>query len=222
MRSEGARKENAQGTQHTINCPHGLIPWLLAQALPKLFSSLVSGCWVQRLHLNTKREEMFFNFRISQRGSIRRPPSSLTWALSLRSLAEQYGEKDAAVVIKQWNTMSAKSGQLGGGKVASVRNLLEACPPAALNMIIQHVHRHGWDNCAFSDDSLGSKKIWPGWQFRCTTSKTWTNRLKVGMPNRERVGGDKAGGCGGGWGSVSFPGDSAECHGDAGACHLPA
>jgi hypothetical protein len=37
----------------------------------------------------------------------------------------------------------------------------------------------GWDNSPFSDDNLSSKKVYPGFVFRCPGNKAWNDRGRV-------------------------------------------
>ena len=69
---------------HTHNC----------QECPHLYDS------VRKLHAYitnfvSKRDEIFENFRLSARGSIRKPPNCLTWVSALLSL-QNAGDKDSS------------------------------------------------------------------------------------------------------------------------------
>lgn len=143
---------------------------------PQLWQSIRRICaW--DLEFPCAREEAFSNFKMSARGSIRKPPSLLSWCIMLQKLHKK-GERDTAAVVRLWNSQAGKSHQLVGAKSTSVRNLMELCPEEALRAILRDVSAHGWENSPWSDEVFGSKKIFPGQHTRCTT-KEWTSRLIV-------------------------------------------
>ena len=107
---------------------------------------------------------MFINFKISYRGNIRRAPSIVTWASTLMNLCKQ-GHVSWTQVIKDWNMQASKNSHLVGQKAVSVKLLMESCPDTVFKLIIDHVSRHGWHGSAFSDDSLATKKIMPGFKI---------------------------------------------------------
>ncbi len=129
----------------------------------------------------TKRDALFANFQMSSRGSIRKPPHSLTWVAALRKL-NVGGDRDAGAIVRAWNATVSRASALTGAKSMSVRLVLEQMPDEAYAVLVAHVSACGWDACAVSDDALGSKKIYPGWTFRHTT-KEWTQRGVVTPPS---------------------------------------
>lgn len=143
---------------------------------PTLLDSC-SQIYVHCVAMATKREELLENFKRSTRGSIRKPPNVMTWVLGLQQLRAN-GDSDIATIVKHHNANSSKAGQLAGAKAQAVKNLLEQLPNMALNVLSEHVQSLGWDNCAFSDDCLSSKKYLPGHQFRRGIG-LWIARGKV-------------------------------------------
>ena len=63
---------------------------------------------------NNLRDQIFHRNKIDARGSIRKAPNVITWALSLDKL-RQVGDKDAGAIIKEWNNKASRQQQLGGG-----------------------------------------------------------------------------------------------------------
>lgn len=49
---------------------------------------------------------------------------------------------------------------------------------AVLDEVVEHVGYWGWDSAAWTDDSLASKKVYPGYQFPAKV-KSWLPRVKV-------------------------------------------
>lgn len=147
-----------------------------AQVHPKLYHSVRSLNCVCLAYSNTK-EEIFGNFKLAGRGSIRKPPSVISWVVCLKKLKNR-GESDAAQVIRQWNQAASKQTQIIGAKAATVKNLLSIMDEQTLNLIVQSVSEFTWEGCPFSDDCLATKRIFPGKHFRAT-SKAWTERQVV-------------------------------------------
>ena len=91
------------------------------------------------------------------------------------------GDNDYASFIRYWNDMAAKSHQVVGNRAVAVKLLLETCPRDCANIILNDASDRGWDGCAFSEANLCSKKVYPGFQHRCTTSKAWVPRIKTSV-----------------------------------------
>lgn len=123
------------------------------------------------------KEEVFSSFRMSCRGSIRRPPNVLTWCITLQKLKTS-GEADVSNIMKQWNSQSTKNHALVGAKSTSVKNLLELADAKVLDAILECVSRHGWENSPFSEDSFGTRKMFPGQHWRIG-GKAWTDRCVI-------------------------------------------
>ena len=147
-----------------------------AQALPKLYNTAraVYGYHVRAL---TKRDEMRLMFKKSTRGAIRQAPSVITWVQTLTNMKE-WGVPDSTGLIKEWNRCAAKSDQLVGGKSMAVQLVMEKMPTSILETVHNHVSRYGWTNCMFNDDTLSTKKIYPGFTFKHHKSG-WGSRLAV-------------------------------------------
>ena len=77
---------------------------------------------VQPLNFTSKRDELFYNFKISHRGSIRRAPNAITWCCGLEITWEKHGEVDPGNVVALWNKSAAKGNALWAGKAQSVNN----------------------------------------------------------------------------------------------------
>lgn len=132
-------------------------------------------CFNQKLL--TKKEEVFFNFKLSIRGAIRQAPNVIQWCFTLKNL-NSHGENDATALIKEWNTQSSKAGQLTGGKLYAVKQVLIGMPMVILLFLENHISLLGWGNCAYSDDSLSNKKVYPGHCFK-SPKPGWTDRVLV-------------------------------------------
>lgn len=135
------------------------------QAHPVLANSIKS-IHVVMLEHQSKHDELLYNFRASNRGALCRPPSILTWVQSVKQLRDQGLSIDLQSIVKKFNVGTPKQRQLVGQKAIAVRNLLEAMPPKALEVIETHVQKMGWDRSVFSDDALGSRKILPNFVHR--------------------------------------------------------
>jgi hypothetical protein len=147
------------------------------QDLPKLFNTVLQIHCAPNL-ARTQTEALFENFRVSIRGSIRRAPSSITWASAL--LKMNTSGEDATNLITQWNAASSKSSWLTGAKASAVKQLLHL-PKDVLHTLQSHASMLGWDQCALSDEALSCKKLFPPFTFRVLQSKEWTNRGKVSV-----------------------------------------
>ena len=127
--------------------------------------------------VTNKKAEAMMNFKLSVRGSIRQAPNCMTWIIMLMNL-KGYGITDASAVIKEWNDENPRSSALIGGKAQAVKLLLDKAPREAIDFLSSHVSFHGWSRCAFSDDALASKKVYPGFTFK-HQRPGWTDRCKV-------------------------------------------
>ena len=120
---------------------------------------------------------MFFNFKESIRGSIRKPPNAMTWVHSLMALVK-CGETDPGGVIRIWNAQASRNSQIAGEKAQSIKNIMELMPPAAYTAIMDLVGKIGWEKSPWSDQALANKKIYPGFAPR-GANKAWNERTKI-------------------------------------------
>ena len=98
----------------------------------------------------TFKDQVFLNFGISHRASIRRAPSVIMWVQVLRKLVTK-GLKTWAQVVKEWNARSSKSNNLVGQKAVAVKLMMEHMPESVFKVVEMHVSTHGWHQAAFSD-----------------------------------------------------------------------
>ena len=148
----------------------------LSKVHPTLYDS-IQKIYTQRVRFESKRAELFANFKASHRGNVRKPPNCVDWVLTLEEL-HTYGEMDSTLVIKEWNNVAVKADQITGTKALAVRNILSIPNPDAKDALVAHVLEFQWESCAFTEDTLGSKKIWVGYAPR-GASKAWNERMKV-------------------------------------------
>ena len=100
------------------------------------------------------REQIFHRNKIDARGSIRKAPNVITWALSLDKL-RLAGDKDAGAIIRAWNTEASKQQQIGGGKAQALKNVLNLMSADVFNhVVLPAVSELSWENCPWSDDSF--------------------------------------------------------------------
>jgi hypothetical protein len=133
--------------------------------------------WAHRIQFASKRDELMDNFKWYTRGAIRKPPNVLTWVSGILKLKAS-GDLDVASIVRNHNANSSKNGQLLGPKAQVVKNIVELMPSAALTLLEDHVRNLGWENSAFTDDCLSTKKYLPGHQFR-RAGGLWISRGKV-------------------------------------------
>ena len=131
------------------------------------------------LQFASPRDALFQNFKMAGRGSIRKPPNLIDWVHSLKQLAQTAGERDSGVIIKLWNGQCAAVLQIVGRKAMALKNLLDMMPPAGLELVTRMVSATGWEDGCWTEDALASKRIFPGYAFRCHDSKAWTARQTV-------------------------------------------
>ena len=100
-------------------------------------------------------------------GSIRQPPSVITWVRALEELSRGgMHAKDWSSVIQEWNTSTTSHFALTGGKAASVKLILEKMPEECKQFVFDIVSKFTWQKAPWSDDSLSSKKLYPGHIYR--------------------------------------------------------
>eukprot|EP00439_Symbiodinium_sp_Y106_P043558 s8141_g5.t1 len=122
----------------------------------------------------------FYNMKVLSRGKIREAPSPITWVAGLLSL-QQEGGWDHGVVIQQWNEQASKSERLTGGRFMTVKNVLEL-EPSVRAVLIEAINTHG---SPYSDDSLSTKKLVPGFTFRGSRVTKQSNWWKFGAVTSE-------------------------------------
>ncbi len=146
----------------------------IAERFPLLHhSALRLQC--QHVHIGTHRERLFYNFKLSVRGSIRRAPHVFTWVQALQRMAAQQ-DGDAMHVIRAWNQQASKSTQLTGAKYCAVHNVLKLMPATCVEVACAHIGAYGWDQSCFSEHVLQSKRIFPPHTFRVISNRTWAGR----------------------------------------------
>ncbi len=144
---------------------------------PKLFTSLLR-VKVHHRPQSSRVQWGLKNCKLSCRGAIRRAPNVITFA-SMMFKIYKGGNQQYAEFVKEWNRTSARTHQLIGSRAVTLKLLLESAPTSVIEHLVNHVAKFTWDRCAFSDDALSSKRIYPHFQFRCTVSKAWQNRMKT-------------------------------------------
>ena len=128
---------------------------------PKLWAS-TRRIYAKLTVWNNLRDQIFHRNKIESRGSIRKAPNVITWALSLDKL-RQAGDKDAGVIIKAWNNKASRQQQLGGGKAQALKNVLDLMPQEVFTeIVVRAVSEMGWENSPWSDDAFSNKRIYPG------------------------------------------------------------
>jgi len=148
------------------------------QVFPELANNIMELRSVS-LQFASPRDALFQNFKMAGRGSIRKPPNLIDWVHSLKQLAQTAGERDSGVIIKLWNGQCAAVLQIVGRKAMALKNLLDMMPPAGLELVTRMVSATGWEDGCWTEDALASKRIFPGYAFRCHDSKAWTARQTV-------------------------------------------
>jgi hypothetical protein len=149
----------------------------VCQVNGKLYKSILE-IFTQKIIFTSAREELFSNFRLSHRGAIRKPPNAITWVCCLERLQSDHGECDAAAVLRVWNTSAPKASQIVGVKAMAVKNVMTSMNGDTKLCIIQHVDECGWENSAWTEECLSSKKIFPPYAPR-GSSKAWNERQKI-------------------------------------------
>ena len=157
------------------SCPiHSVLSWCkdhghdIRTCHPQLYASLLR-IYVVFTPKNSKREEATENFIISCRGSIRRAPDLLAILYMILNLRDS-GDRDYIGFVKALNSKAARCHQITGSKASDLRLLVESLDRHVLDLLMDHVSRHGWSNAWTSEDNLASKKLYPPHQHR-TTSK---------------------------------------------------
>ena len=112
------------------------------------------------------------------RGSIRKAPNVISWTSSFDKLRAA-GDKDAATIIRAWNSESSKSHQIVGPKAQALKNVLGLMPANIFTtIVIAAVSELGWETCPRCDDTFSNKRIFPGAGPRASVD-AWKTRLTV-------------------------------------------
>ncbi|CAK0907391.1 unnamed protein product, partial [Prorocentrum cordatum] len=143
----------------------------------KLYESILA-IYVHSMKVNSKEEEALLNMKLSCRGSIRRANNIVEVVFMLQNLSNRYGMSDSAGFVRRWNNMSSKQFQITGKRAVALKQLLEVAPKKALDSILAHVGNLGWQQCAWSEEVLSNKKIYPKFNFPCK-SKKWIPRVRT-------------------------------------------
>ena len=129
---------------------------------------------------HTLRDQIFHRNKMNARGSIRKAPNVITWAISLNKLS-QVGDKDAGVIIKAWNQTASDQQKLKGGKAQALKTVLDCMPQEIFTkIVVPAVSEMGWENSPWSDDAFGNKRMYRGASSaNRSSSSAWRARLKV-------------------------------------------
>ena len=131
------------------------------------------------LSYSSQKDALFYNFKVSARGSIRRPPNLVDWVQALQQLALRAGERDTGGIVKRWNAQCSKQMQIVGRKAMALKCLLEQMPQEGLDVVTQVVSASWWEESPWTEEVLACKRIYPGAVFRVDGSKQWTSRQTV-------------------------------------------
>ena len=147
---------------------------------PKLWAS-TRRIYAKLVVWNNLRDQIFHRNKIDARGSIRKAPNVITWALSLHKL-RLAGDNDAGAIIREWNNTASRQQQLGGGKAQALKNVLDMMPQEVFTeVVVRAVSEMGWEKSPWSDDAFSNKRIYPGAPAPLgrSSSAAWRTRLKV-------------------------------------------
>eukprot|EP00438_Fugacium_kawagutii_P022435 Skav232862 [mRNA] locus=scaffold2451:162468:166474:+ [translate_table: standard] len=136
----------------------------VADELPRLFET-VSRVHCLHVKQESRLEEAMANMRMSCRGSLRKATNLIQAVIMVTNL-HAMGAGDHMSFIRKWNSQAARQFQFVGK-----RN-------AALDSILLHVSKLGWEECCWTDDNLSTKKLYPKYQFP-SRSRKWHFRLKT-------------------------------------------
>ena len=118
---------------------------------PKLWAS-TSRIYAKLVVWTNLRDQIFHRNKIDARGSIRKAPNVIMWALSLDKL-RQAGDTEPGSIIKAWNNLASKQQQLVGGKAQALKNVLGLMPAYIFtNVVLPAVSELSWEKCPWSDD----------------------------------------------------------------------
>ena len=90
----------------------------------------------------------------------------------------QAGFNDFEGLAKAFDKKIGNRLQLSGAKAMGVRQIIDAWPALVAALVSTHVSNFGRDRCAFSDESIASKKILPNYQPKAP-NKLWLRRSKI-------------------------------------------
>ena len=151
---------------------------------PKLWAS-IQRIYTKLVVWNSLRDQIFHRNTIDARGSIRKVPNFIMWALSLDKLRRS-GDKDACAIIKSWNNMASRRQQsLAGPEAEALKTMLEMMPQEVFTeVVVPAVSEMGWEKSPWSDDAFSNKRIYPGaTPVGRSSSAAWRARLKVTDPS---------------------------------------
>ena len=128
---------------------------------------------------NDREERIFAAFKASARGSIRKPPSCVSWIVTLSRLEVAAPGMQAKSVVQRWNKKAASKDLLQGAKAQAIKNCLELLPAHDRKHLVLCVSKQGWDKSPFTEEALATKKIYPGQYKPQHPNKQWATRAVV-------------------------------------------
>ncbi|CAK9096491.1 unnamed protein product [Durusdinium trenchii] len=138
------------------------------------FMESVNLIWVQHLRQATKEDEVLCNLKMSLRGSLRKAANVVQMASMVRRLMQE-GSTDYGSFVRRFNSQTVPAYQIRGRKATALKLLFES---DVLDAVLDHVGALGWPDCAWTEENLSSKRLFPGHQFP-SRSRKWMARLKV-------------------------------------------
>ena len=142
-----------------------------------LFKSLQT-IYVHHTQQSNVVDEALQNMKFSSRGSLRKMTNVVQLVFMMKKLQAK-GLLDPSVYIRKWNQMSAKGHQITGKKAMCTKLLMESAPKQTLDRILDHVGDFGWETSCWTEETLASKKLYPGYQFPYGRSKKWQPRVRT-------------------------------------------
>ena len=106
----------------------------------------------------TRLQAAMANMKMSARGDMRRANNVIQIAMMVKEL----NLPDCGTFVRTWNKQSTREHQLVGRKAVSMKFMFDLAPRTVLDKILEHVEEVGWDKCAWTDDTLACKKMYPG------------------------------------------------------------
>ena len=153
----------------------------LEKVLPTLYASVFNIKCAYQLHPDTE-SRIFAAFKASSRGSIRKPPSIISWMVMLKKLQLSSAVSAAtptAGVVQRWNKTASRREQITGAKAQALKNCLELMSESDSEKLIKCISICGWEHGPATEEALASKKIFPGHCSRMVSSKAWTARQTI-------------------------------------------
>ncbi len=146
-------------------------------SLPLLWQS-ARQIHVRAIQVADEDAVTLYNLKMGSRGNIRKLASVVTWLGVILRQREVNKDKDIKAFIARHNEEASKNDVVRGAKLMAILQLSDGLSDKNVRALLSCVSQLGWGGCPFSEDSVSSKRILPGYTAK-VPNRAYQERLRI-------------------------------------------